>query len=56
MTRITVKQAAELLGLDVRAVRDLIKRGEFGKAIKREYNVIYLIYREQIEKWLGLAS
>lgn len=56
MTRLTVKEAAELLGIDRRTVIDLISSGEFGKAIRGGSKTFYLIYKEQITKWLGLAG
>lgn len=56
MTKISVKQAAEMLRIDIRAVRELVRSGEFGKAIEGGDRITYLIYREQVEKWLGGAK
>lgn len=56
MTKITVQEAAETLGLDKKTIRDLVINGEFGKAIQNGKKTMYLIYKEQLIKWLGLAS
>ena len=56
MTKLSVQEAAEMLGLDRRTVKDLISNKEFGKAIQNGKKTMYLIYKEQLIKWLGLAS
>ena len=56
MTKLSVQEAAEMLGLDRRTVKALISNKEFGKAIQNGKKTVYLIYKEQLIKWLGLAG
>ena len=55
MTKISVRQAAELLGLDKKTIRDLVVSGEFGRAVECGKKTMYLIYKEQLEKWARIA-
>lgn len=53
MERVTVKEAARMLGLSEDYVRYALRRGELpiGRAIKgRGRQYIYLIYRDKLEK------
>jgi excisionase family DNA binding protein len=51
MTRMTVKEAAEYLGITPALLRYLMDRGELkiGKVIRNEKRNTYLIYREYLE-------
>lgn len=53
MKRLTVKETADRLSISEQAVRELVKRGNFGKAVggKNERKT-YLIYEELVKKWL----
>lgn len=51
-TRVTVKQAAELLGVSEQFIRIGLQQGKLpiGKAVKSSNRCTYLIYKQRIER------
>lgn len=52
MERLSVKEVAEWLQINRNLVIRLVRRGEFGKAVRNGKRSFYLIYREEVEDWL----
>ena len=53
MDYMTVKEAAELLGMSTRSVYDAIERGELKALVRRGYVKGYRISRQEVDRWLS---
>ena len=52
MDYMTVKEAAELLGMSTRSVYAAIERGELRAVVRRGYVKGYRISRQEVDRWM----
>lgn len=52
MDYMTVKEAAELLGMSTRSVYAAIERGELHAVVRRGYTKGYRISRQEVDRWM----
>lgn len=52
MDYMTVKEAAELLGMSTRSVYAAIERGELKALVRRGYVKGYRISRQEVDRWM----